>query len=82
MFSATLIPANRPRPCGTYDTPRRVIDADEWPVRDSPASMIRPARGGDVPTIVFSRVDLPAPLRPSSATISWRWTSNDTPLRI
>ena len=40
--------------------------------------MIEPEAGGAMPISVLSSVDLPAPLRPSSATISWLCTSKAT----
>jgi len=43
------------------------ICADELPISSLPASLIDPLAAGAMPIRVFSSVDLPAPLRPSSA---------------
>jgi aldose 1-epimerase len=45
----------------------------------SPAAAAVPERGGRMPTRVFSKVDLPAPLRPISATTSPALILSDTP---
>ena len=47
-----------------------------------PPSAMSPAEGGVMPMTVFSSVDLPAPLRPSSATISRSFTSKVTSRRM
>jgi hypothetical protein len=47
-----------------------------------PAATISPLATRSSPTIDFSVVDLPAPLRPSKATISPIATSNSTAKRI
>src|SRR6266508_3116140 len=61
-LSATVMPANRPLPCGTYPMPRRAISAEAKPAVSSPESRIAPAAGGAMPITVLSSVDLPAPL--------------------
>ncbi len=47
-----------------------------------PRKVTLPARFASRPIIVFSVVDLPAPLRPISATHSPSSTRSDTPYRI
>ena len=59
-----------------------MISADGRPASCSAASAMVPRAGGAIPTIVFKTVDLPAPLRPSSATISFSCTSKATSWRI
>src|SRR6185312_11119135 len=48
----------------------------------APAKLTSPRAGGTRPMIAFMAVDLPAPLRPSSATTSPAFASSDTPWRI
>jgi hypothetical protein len=62
--------------------PSRAISAGGRPASSSPFSVIEPDAGGAMPVIVFSAVDLPAPLRPRRATISCRCTSKPTSVRM
>ena len=48
----------------------------------APAKLTSPRAGGTRPMIAFIVVDLPAPLRPSSATTSPALASSDTPCRM
>jgi hypothetical protein len=52
------------------------------PAISSPASFTLPLRGGTQPTIDLSVVVLPAPLRPSSATVSPAPTESETERRM
>ena len=52
------------------------------PAMSRPSYSIVPEAGGTRPASVFSSVDLPAPLRPSSATISPSRTSSVASLRM
>ena len=47
-----------------------------------PAKLTSPLAGGTSPMIAFIAVDLPAPLRPSSATTSPAVASSETPCRM
>ncbi len=51
-------------------------------VMSCPAKSIAPEAAGTRPASVFSSVDLPAPLRPSSATISPSRTSSVASFRM
>ena len=62
-------PAARSRCRGARSRPRAA------PAISRRRAVIEPAAGGAMPISVFSSVDLPAPLRPSSATISCSRTS-------
>src|SRR4051812_27590772 len=50
--------------------PRAVASWGREIVTRSPPKRISPASGGWIPAIAFTRVDLPAPLSPTSATTS------------
>ncbi len=79
-FSTTVMRPNSRRPSGDCATPALTICVAERRVRSSPANSMLPLRGRSRPEIVFSVVDLPAPLAPSSVTISPSPTVIDTPL--
>ena len=68
------------RPSGDWAMP---ISATSWPARpwiSAPWKTIVPVRGGTMPEIERSVVDLPAPLAPMSVTISPSLTSIEMPL--
>ena len=46
-----------------------------------PSNMMRPSSAGWMPAIVFTNVDLPAPLSPTRATTSLWFTWKSTSLR-
>ncbi len=52
------------------------------PLISSPRKTTRPLRGRSSPKIVFTRVDLPAPLGPITVTISPSLTRIETPFRM
>jgi hypothetical protein len=52
------------------------------PAIASPSNWIEPSAGGTRPMMLFRVVDLPAPLRPRSATTSPRLTLSETSARI
>ena len=56
--------------------PSRAMSGAGMPAMSRPSNSIRPEAGGTSPVRVLSSVDLPAPLRPSSATISPSRTSS------
>ena len=59
------------------------ISATSWPASpwiSAPWKTIRPVRGGTMPEIERSVVDLPAPLAPMSVTISPSRTLIEMPL--
>ena len=58
--------------------PRRTTTWLGEPVSISPAKRMSPFCGVSTPAIMRTVVDLPAPLAPSSATISPGWTESDT----
>ncbi len=57
--------------------PARAIAWLFLPAISTPSSTTEPARGVTTPIRLFSVVLLPAPLRPSSATTSFRSTRSD-----
>jgi hypothetical protein len=67
------------RPCGTYPTPARATAVVPAAVRSAPAKKTVPARRSTIPRIVCRSVVLPAPLRPTTATISSAPTVRSTP---
>src|SRR5690606_4981120 len=77
MFSRTDIFQYRLRP------PSRTTLSEgsgaEW-LRRTPLRRTSPASGSSVPAMIFSNVDLPAPLRPSTANTSPASTENETGL--
>src|SRR5690606_11143339 len=80
-FSSTVRLAKTWRPWGTRPIPRRAMTYEGRPLISSPSRVMDPAVriGGVIPQIVRTRVDLPIPLRPSSATNSPTLISSDTP---
>ena len=66
-----------PRPSGTCATPSRTIFSVARPVTSLSPIRTRP-RGLSIPEMARSVVVLPAPLAPSSATVSPSPTLNDT----
>jgi hypothetical protein len=52
------------------------------PAISTPSSTTEPVRGATTPIRLLSVVLLPAPLRPSSATTSLRFTRKDTSKRM
>ena len=59
-----------PSPPGTWATPRRAISSGGRWVMSRPSKTMAPWSASTTPPMARSRVDLPAPLVPSSATIS------------
>ena len=79
-FSSTVMRGKMRRPSGDWAIP---ISATWWPGMSwisRPSKTILPVRGGTIPEIERSVVDLPAPLAPISVTISPSWTSSEMPL--
>ena len=81
-FSSTERVGKTPRPPGMSDRPCRATASACSPVIASPSSQTAPPPTLTSPLAPFSRVDLPAPFVPSSATISPSCTSRSTPKRI
>ena len=79
MFSRTVRPGKTRRPSGTCATPRRTISSGFRPSSDRPSNSTSPPAGFTRPEMVFSVVDLPAPLEPSSVTTSPASTENEMP---
>src|SRR5882762_5309769 len=75
-------PLSNPREIFVDAIPSRAFCADELPISSLSESLIDPCDAGAMPTSVFSRVDLPAPLRPSSAMISFSCSVKLTSLRM
>src|SRR5687767_15374007 len=69
-FSDTDRVGNTPLPPGISEMPRWVVTSAGRLVTSSPLNVTVPAFGRTRPQMPLSRVDLPAPLVPSSATIS------------
>jgi len=82
MFSSTLRLPKMRRSSGTSCMPALAITGLWRPATSVPSSITLPARGFTTPIRLFSVVDLPAPLRPSSATTSWRSTRIATSNRM
>jgi hypothetical protein len=59
--------------------PRRTRCSARSPSTRAPSRRIVPDLGGSSPNKVFSSVDLPAPLRPSTATAPRAGTVSETP---
>ena len=66
------------RRSGTRATPARSMISGGRPVTSRPSTVTRPSLGTWSPAIARSRVDLPAPLAPISATSSPARIVNDT----
>ncbi len=75
-FSA-IVPANRCGRCGTHAIRARHCSRSAS-ARSTPPARTRPSLGRTKPRSTFSSVDLPAPLGPTSATVSPGSTVNDT----
>src|SRR5262245_51721244 len=71
----------RRRPSGTIATPRSTTRWGGSPPRSTPCQTTRPARGRVRPAMQRSSVVFPAPLEPTSATISSDPTRRSTPSR-
>ena len=69
-FSATVSSGKMRRPSGTWQIPRRTIRSGARPWMGRPSNRISPRRGGTMPLMAMSVVDLPAPLAPIRVTIS------------
>ena len=80
-FSSTLRLAKIPRSSGQNAMPSRAIRFDGSPIVSVPSKRTEPRRRPTIPMIDLSVVVLPAPLRPSSVTISPGRTSKSTPCR-
>src|SRR5215831_2447396 len=78
-FSLTVMSRNRLWFCGTCAMPRSSIWRGLRPATGSPRSRMLPRRGRSSPLIVASRVDLPAPLGPTTQVIPPSGTVSDTP---
>ena len=77
-FSSTVRFGNRRRPSGTRAIPALTRRCAAVAVMSRPSNTIRPAAGRCAPAIARSSVDLPAPLAPTSASVSPSASSNDT----
>ena len=77
-FSSTRRFGKMPSPPGTCATPRRAISSGGRWVMSRPSKTMAPWSASTTPPIARSRVDLPAPLVPSRATISPSPTSMAT----
>ena len=77
MFSQTVSSEKRPRPSGTWATPRRATDSGRRRAIERPPKTISPAVR-TIPEIARSVVVLPAPFAPSSATTSPSSTESET----
>ncbi len=62
--------------------PSRAMSGALMPAMSTPLNFTLPLAGGTSPTRLLSSVDLPAPLRPSSATISPSRTCRLASLRM
>src|SRR6266850_2448467 len=81
-FSSTVRLAKIPRSSGQNASPSRAMRFDSRSMSSRPSRRTEPRRRLTMPMIDLSVVVLPAPLRPSSVTISpWR-TSKSTPWRM
>ena len=78
-FSATERKGNTWRPSGASTTPARATSSASSRAIDRPWYSTEPLNGSTTPAMVLSRVDLPAPLAPSTVTMRPAATSIDTP---
>ena len=67
------------RPSGTWQIPRRTIQAGSLPWIASPRYRTEPFCGSRMPDMVLSTVVLPAPFAPNTVTMDPRGTASDTP---
>ncbi len=81
IFSATVNDPKMCRPSGTRATPRAASNSGAMPRIGVSASRTSPCLARTTPAMASSRVDLPAPFGPMTATISPSDTSSDTPRR-
>src|SRR5579884_4313432 len=79
-LSSTDSAGKMPRPSGTSEMPRRATRSPRMRVMSRPSNHTVPEEGRRRPPMVSSSVVLPAPLGPSSATISPLSTSRLTSL--
>ena len=80
MFSVTVRPGKMRRPSGTCEIPSRTMASAPRRLIEWPSKKISPDAGRISPEIVRSVVLLPAPLAPSSVTISPGSTRSEIPL--
>ena len=78
-FSSTVRVRKMLRPSGTSTSPSRHSRSGAWPLMRVPWKLIVPAKGDCSPATVLSSVDLPAPLGPTTKTISPFSTVRSTP---
>ena len=69
-FSSTLSVVKTCRPSGTWEMPRRATASGVRPAMELPSKAIVPLVGRNTPEMVSNVVDLPAPLGPTTQTIS------------
>ncbi|CPI17224.1 Uncharacterised protein [Bordetella pertussis] len=81
-FSVTVRSVNTRRSSGTKPRPSRAISNGCRPAISRPMNSTAPRRLASRPMTALNVVDLPAPLRPISATTSPRRTSRSTSNRI
>src|SRR5664279_350677 len=81
-FSYTLRVEKIPRSSGTKPMPRFAIRSERHVPIALPSKVTLPLRLGSIPMIVRKVVVFPAPLRPTSVTISPAATSKSTPRTI
>src|SRR5712692_60530 len=72
---------NTERPWRTRPRPRAARRSAVIPVTSSPAKTTRPRDGRSTPAIALTSVDLPAPLAPSTQTVSSASTASETSCR-
>ena len=77
-LSTTERSENSSRPSGRWAIPPATTSHGDDPPMDSPSKEIEPAVGDSNPEMVRSVVVLPAPLAPTSATISPALTRSET----
>ncbi|MCY1533853.1 hypothetical protein D9M68_692020 [compost metagenome] len=77
-FSSTLMSGNTRRPSGAWAMPLLATKCADLRLMSWPRNRICPAAARGWPKIDISRVDLPAPLAPISATVSPSLTSSET----
>ena len=78
-FSATVRNGKTSRPSGTWLSPSLTMRSGSMPWIGLPSSSIVPFCGSSTPEMVLRMVVLPAPLAPSTVTISPCGTSRLTP---
>ena len=78
-FSRTVISGKIRRPSGTWTTPSSTTWCDSSLPRSFPSKVMVPDFGRTSRDTFFRVVDLPAPLAPSTVTISPWFTSRERP---